>query len=186
METATTITWLDRLAEGGTDADWHRLWEDYAPLLKRWTARTGIQAFAQDDVVQEVLVVVVRKVNGFDNRGHGAFRAWLRGILAKQLAAHFRRASVHTELDLNAVADPASDLGRRWDREHDEHVIGRALRAVRGDFADRTWRAFHRQMIDGLNAKDVSVELGVSVNAVQLAKNRVLRRLRAELCGIAD
>jgi RNA polymerase sigma-70 factor (ECF subfamily) len=35
-------------------------------------------------------------------------------------------------------------------------------------------------------AADVALELGISENAVHLAKGRVLRRLRQELAGLLD
>ncbi len=39
---------------------------------------------------EEVLVIVVRRISQFDHRGPGAFRAWLRRILAKHILKHFR------------------------------------------------------------------------------------------------
>ena len=45
-------------------------------------ARAGVPASDVEDLVQEVLAVVVSKIAGFEWRGQGAFRAWLRTILA--------------------------------------------------------------------------------------------------------
>ena len=81
---------------------------------------------------------------------------------------------------------PDSELSRLWDREHDQYVAARALRLVQGDFAPSTWQAFTRQVLDGVAAADVAGELGLSINAVLLAKSRVLKRLRTELAEFVE
>ena len=53
-------------------------------------ARAGVPASDADDLVQEVLLVVFREVGGFERRGQGAFRAWLRTILANRVRDYFR------------------------------------------------------------------------------------------------
>ena len=57
---------------------------------------------------------------------------------------------------------------------------------VRVEFADKTWRAFWRTAVEGVAAKDAAEELGVSPDAVRMAKSRVLRRLREEMPDLAD
>ena len=49
-----------------------------------------------------------------------------------------------------------------------------------------TWRAFRRTAIDGLPARRVAAELGLSVGAVYLAKARVLKRLQQCVARIDD
>jgi RNA polymerase sigma-70 factor (ECF subfamily) len=183
----TSLTWLGRLTGSPTEGDWRQLLDAYGPLLRGWLARSGVAAADRDDLVQEVLMVVVRRVGEFDRRGPGAFRAWLRAILSNHLRKYFRdRPASGPAIDLDAVAAADSVLGRAWDREHDEHLAARALKLVEGDFAPATWAAFCRQVLDGRAPPDVAAELGLSVNAVLLAKSRVLKRLRAELPGLGE
>lgn len=182
----TSLTWLGRLAGDPSDADWRRLVDSYGPLLAAWLARAGVPAADRDDLVQEVLMVVVRRVAEFEYRGPGAFRAWLRGIVANHARKFFRTRREAPAVDLDQLAGSDTALSRVWDREHDEFVAGRALRLVEGDFAPVTWRAFHRQVIGGLPPAEVAAELGLSLNAVILAKSRVLKRLRAELRGLVE
>ena len=183
----TSLTWLGRLTGSPTESDWKQLLDVYGPLLAGWLARSGVPAADRDDLIQEVLMVVVRRVSEFDHRGPGAFRAWLRGILANHLRKYFRdRPESGPAIDLDAVAAADSVLGRQWDREHDEHLAARVLRLVEGDFALATWAAFCRQVLDGRPAPEVAAELGLTVNSVLLAKSRVLKRLRAELPGLGE
>ena len=182
----TSLTWLDRLTTAPSGPDWRRLVDVYAPLLADWLARAGVPASDRDDLVQEVLVAVVRRVAEFDRRGPGAFRAWIRGILANQVGKYFRDRHTHPDLDPDQLAADDSVLARRWDREHDEFFAARALRAVEADFAPVTWRAFRRQVFDDCKAAAVAAELGLTVNSVLLAKSRVLKRLRDELRGLVE
>jgi RNA polymerase sigma-70 factor (ECF subfamily) len=182
----TSLTWLGRLIASPTEGDWKQLLDVYGPLLSGWLGRAGVPPADRDDLIQEVLVVVVRQVAEFEHRGPGAFRAWLRGILANHIRKFFRTRTATPAIDLDAVADPHSELGRRWDREHDEYLTARALRVLERDFAPTTWQAFRRQVIDGQSPAEVAADLGLSLNAVLLAKSRVLKRLREELRGLLE
>jgi RNA polymerase sigma-70 factor (ECF subfamily) len=182
----TSLTWLGRLVTTPSDDDWRQLLDVYGPLLNGWLARAGVPSADRDDLIQDVLVVVVRRVGEFEHRGAGAFRAWLRGILANHLKKFFRTRDEGPTVDLDAIAEAGSVLGQQWDREHDEYHAARAIRAVEGDFAPATWAAFRRQVLDGRAPADVAAELGLSLNAVILAKSRVLKRLREELRGLVE
>jgi RNA polymerase sigma-70 factor, ECF subfamily len=188
----TSVSLLDRLAGSPTDDDWRRLLELYQPLLRAWMGRAGVARSDTDDLAQEVLLVVFREVGGFEWRGQGAFRAWLRTILANRVRDYFRsqkhRPTATGDSDflrrLNELESPESALSRLWDREHDEHVAASLLRRIQGDFAPATWQAFRRHVLEGMPVKSVAEELGLSLNSVLLAKSRVLKRLRQELAGL--
>jgi RNA polymerase sigma-70 factor (ECF subfamily) len=190
----TSVSLLERLAGTPTDDDWRRLLDLYQPLLRAWMARAGVADADADDLTQEVLLAVFRDVGGFERRSAGAFRSWLRTILAHRLQDFFRsrryRPLATGDSDfverLHQLASPDSELSREWDREHDRHVAGKVMQMVRRDVEPATWQAFRRQVLDGVSAAEVAVELGLSPNAALLAKSRVLKRLRAELAGLVD
>jgi RNA polymerase sigma-70 factor (ECF subfamily) len=190
----TSVSLLERLAGAPTDGDWRRLDDLYQPLLRAWMARAGVPASDIDDLVQDVLLVVFRKIVGFEWRGQGAFRAWLRRILANELRDYFReqkhRPTATGDSDilrrLNELESPDSALSRLWDREHDKHVAASLMQRVQGDFAPETWQAFHLYVLKGEPAAQVAAELGLSLNSVLLAKSRVLKRLRQELAGLVE
>jgi RNA polymerase sigma-70 factor (ECF subfamily) len=190
----TSVSLLERLAGAPTDDDWRRLLDLYQPLLRAWVARAGVAASDADDLSQDVLLVVFREVGGFARRGPGAFRGWLRTILAHRVRDHFRgrknRPTATGDSDflrrLDELESPESALSRLWDREHDEYVAASLMRRVQGDFATATWQAFRRHVLEGEPAARVAAELGLSLNSVLLAKSRVLKRLRQELAGLVE
>ena len=78
--------------------------------------------------------------------------------------------------------DAADTLGEASSQPRSEPLLTRGiLDLVRAEFEQRTWDAFWKTTVEGRPATDVGQELGMSANAVYLAKSRVLRRLREEL-----
>ena len=87
---------------------------------------------------------------------------------------------------LNQLSDPTGELAHEWNRDHDSHVVAKLLALVQADFTSKTWQAFQRFALDGVPAEQVAAELGLSANAVFIAKSRVLSRLREEGAGLID
>ena len=191
----TSATLLERLNDRSDSVAWRRLVDLYSPLINGWLRRHGVSAEDAEDLTQEVLKVVVREVSQFRHNGRaGAFRTWLRTITINRLRQSWRsrRARVQAigSLDITAMLDqledPASDLSRLWNQEHDQHVLQRLLELIEPDFQPATWRAFRRQVIDGASAETVATELGLTVNAVLISKSRVLSHLRRNAQGLVD
>jgi RNA polymerase sigma-70 factor (ECF subfamily) len=167
---------------------WDRLVALYAPLLDAWLTAAGLQPADREDLAQRVLLVVVRQLPQFEGSGRpGAFRAWLRGITTNLLREFWRaRPEPGVGSRLEQISDPDGGLSRLWDEQHDRHVLNSLMELVRPEFTDATWRAFRRLALDGAPARTVADELGLSVNAVLIAKSRVLARLRQEAAGLVD
>ena len=66
-------------------------------------------------------------------------------------------------------------------------ACARATELVRSEFEPTTWRACWEVTVQGRPASEVAQELGISVNAVYLAKSRVLARSAPRiLAGLLD
>jgi RNA polymerase sigma-70 factor (ECF subfamily) len=192
METSASL--IERITGAPTDADWRRLDDLYRPLLRAWIARAGVPASDVEDLVQDVLVVVVREVAEFERRRKGAFRAWLRTILANRVKNYIRGKNFEPTATggsdflrrLDELESPESALSKLWDREHDRHVAASLMQRVQGDFDPVTWQAFCRHALEGESAMQVAKALDLSLNSVLLAKSRVLKRMRQELDGLVE
>jgi RNA polymerase sigma-70 factor (ECF subfamily) len=190
---ATSATLLERLRDP-RDADaWGRLNDLYAPLIRAWAERLNVRGADADDLVQDVLTVVVRRFPEFVHpEKPGAFRGWLRAIAVNCAREAWRsrrltpRAPGGTDFGtyLARLEDPADELSREWDREHDLFVTRRLLDRIKPDFEPRTWQLFQEFAVDGRTADEVAAASRTTVNAVYIAKSRVLARLREEAGGL--
>jgi RNA polymerase sigma-70 factor (ECF subfamily) len=191
----TSLSLLDRLRTTPDDGAWGRLVAVYRPWIVGWVVRHGLGDGDAEDLAQDILVVVLRELPFFQhNRRPGAFRAWLRAITVHRVRAFVRsrkdRPRPGGDSDflehLNQLPDPASEPSRVWDRDHDAHVVRRLLELIGPEFRELTWRAFRAVMLEGETPAAAAARLGLSVNAVLLAKSRVLARLRREAQGLID
>ena len=191
----TSVSLLERLCLQPDEHSWKQFIDLYAPLIRGWLRRYSVKKEDAEDLAQEVMTVVVRELGHFQhNQQRGAFRNWLRTVTVNQLRALWRnqrgRAAASGDSDiaqmLDQLADPNSSLSQLWDQQHDQHVARRLMELIQPHFEPATWQAFRRVALDGKKAATVAEELGLSVNAVLLAKSRVLSRLRQELRGLTD
>jgi len=191
----TSVSLLERLCLDPDEGSWRRFVDLYVPLIRGWLRRYSVKEEDAEDLAQDVMAVVVRELPRFRHSERpGAFRSWLRTVTVNQLRALWRSRRGHATATgdsdmlrmLDQLADPASSLSLLWDQQHDQHVARRLMELIQPQFEPKTWQAFRRVAIDGLKAAAVATELDMSVNAVLLAKSRVLARLRQELRGLTD
>jgi RNA polymerase sigma-70 factor, ECF subfamily len=191
---ATSASLLARVRADPNSPDWRHLVELYDPLIRGWLGRQNVVGQDADDVAQEVLAVVVRRLRDFEhNQRTGAFRTWLKSITINCVRDHWKgkkHRPIQGDSDLqdwlHQLQDPASDQSRQWDQEHDRHVTRHLLERLKDEFESKTWQAFSRVALDGVPAAEAARELGLSTNAVFIAKSRVLARLRQEAAGLVE
>ena len=190
--TDTSLSLLERLQKQPDDPSWQRLVDIYAPLIGRVLARSPLQNADREDLIQEVLKIVVQKLPEFQRRREGSFRAWLRVVTVNCLR-EFWRASMQQPVatgnsdflqKLQELEDPQSELAKVWNTEHDRHVVRRLLELIGPQFEPASLQAFRSVVLEGQKPAQVAAELGISVNAVFLAKSKILRQLRQEIAGL--
>jgi RNA polymerase sigma factor (sigma-70 family) len=193
--TQTPISLLERLRLRPDDESWRRLVDLYSPLLHDWLRRYSVAGADADDLVQEVLVVLLRELPEFrHDLRRGAFRRWLRNILLNRLRTFWRSrrslsaGAAGSSIDelLEQLEDRSDTLARLWDAEHDRYVLSRLTELLAGEFEPLTWQAFRLVALEGCAYAEVAQALGLSVNAVRIAKSRVLKRMRQEADGLID
>jgi RNA polymerase sigma-70 factor (ECF subfamily) len=180
----TPVTLLERLRRGNDTEAWGRFVELYTPLLYYWLRRTGLQQADTADLVQEVLILLFKKLPEFHYDRRQSFRAWLRTVTLNRWRESRRRAGP-VALEAAEVAAP-DELGALEEVEYRRHLVQRGLRVLQGEFSATTWTAFHEHVMAGRDAEDVAAQLGVRIGTVYAAKSRVLARLRQELQGLLD
>jgi RNA polymerase sigma-70 factor (ECF subfamily) len=176
-------------------AAWERLVSLYSPLVYRWCRQAGLQAADAADVGQEVFRAVARKIADFRRERLGdTFRGWLRAITRNKVRDRLRQRPAEAGVGgsdaqrylLQLPTEGDEPGGADADVEETTFVYRRAVELLRQEFGERTWQAFWQVAISDEAPAHVAAELGMTVNAVYLAKSRVLRRLREEFADLVD
>ena len=185
----TPVSLLEQLRRPGDQAPWIRFVRLYYPLIYHWVRRAGAGPEDAADLVQDVLTVLIRKMPEFEYDSSKTFRGWLRTVTLNAWRRQRRRTP---RLPIEAIdlaeVDGEDDPPGRWfeEDEYRRSLAFRALQVMKTDFQPATWRACWENVVEGRTATEVARELGITVNAVYLAKARVLRRLHQELDGLLD
>jgi RNA polymerase sigma-70 factor (ECF subfamily) len=198
----TNETLLDRLKAGEAHDAWQEFYKAYWSAILRYARKLGLNATQAQEVLQETMVALMRILPGFtyDPR-KGRFRNFLLTIVHRQSLAALRRArrnQNHDSLDSRApwaenrplsevLSSPLSqteqtEASHRWH----ESLVEDALARLRDDETvdQRTYRIFQAYVIENKPARTVAVEFGLQENAIYQIKNRLMRRLQAEVARL--
>jgi RNA polymerase sigma-70 factor (ECF subfamily) len=189
----TSVSLLGRLQEKSQHDDWSRFVGIYRPFVERFIRLDAALAADADDICQEVFAKVAQHLPAFRRQRDGSFRTWLRTLTANQVSLFWRKRQSQQKVGkagaqplVEALSDPHHDLSLAWDREYNHYLLCRLQAIVRPEFSETTWRAFTLRVLDEQTTAEVAAELGLSKNAVDIAKSRVLSRLRQEAAGLLD
>jgi RNA polymerase sigma-70 factor (ECF subfamily) len=182
-------------ARAGEAGAWDALSRLYRPLIRAYLRRQSVPDDDQDDLVQEILVRVMRGLPAFEHSGHpGAFRAWLRTIAFNESCDYWRshagRRSTQPDdpanMMLAQLEDPNDSLSRFWEEEHDRYVLRRLIDVIELEYEPATVIAFRRTALEGASGAEVANELAMTIAAVYAARSRVLKRLRELAEGLLE
>ena len=136
--------------------------------------------------VQEVFVVLLGKVSWMATHPPDSFRGWLRTVTLNKCRDYFRRQrrAVEPELLQKLEVNQQDPADLFTEQEYRAFVSRAALQLMQDAFSETTWKACWSSVVEGSTAKEIAQELGISENAVYLARGRVLKRLREELEGL--
>ena len=196
---------LLRLRDDRAEEAWRTFVATYAPLVYRYCRNKGLQDADALDITQAVLPRV-RKFVYRPERGR--FRHWLMTVTAREVAHHRARMGRpgrqlgHPDTDDEGhgcdVIAAGEDLD--WERLYRARLLETALERVRAEFTDEEWRAFVAVALEAVAADDgdrmvwvdrppsaqLARDLGRPVAWVYKVKFRVSRRLKAEVCYLAE
>jgi len=154
----------------------------HADFVWRSLRRLGVRFADVDDALQEVFLVVYRRVAEYEDRG--LMRAWLFSI-SRQVASHYHRAASRAETRRQRlVVDAAApDLEEVMARREAERIVTSFLEEL--DEPQRM--VFYLSDIEGLTAPEIATALDVNLNTVygrlRLARKRFERALALRARG---
>jgi RNA polymerase sigma-70 factor (ECF subfamily) len=127
------------------------IFEAHAPFLWRAAVGLGVPESEADDVCQEVMLVVHRKLGEFDGR---ALKSWLYGICLRVASDYRKKARVRRERP--TAEPPDSVLGSTQVEEIDARRAESRLLAVLGELDDDKRDAFVLFEIGELTLREIA------------------------------
>ena len=184
---ATRPSLLVRIRDPRDERAWGEFLEIYTPLVYQLARRKGFQDADAADLAQDVFRAVAAAIERWDpDPARGSFRGWLfriaRNLMINAMSRERRRPRGTGDTDANRrLAEreaPSEEDSALFETEYMRRVFAWAVDRVRPEFREANWQAFWQSGVEGKDAGEVAVALGMTVGAVYKSKSRVMARLR--------
>jgi RNA polymerase sigma-70 factor (ECF subfamily) len=182
------VTLLARLRQDPTDeAAWGAFVERYGRHIYRWCRQWKLQDADAEDVTQDVLAKLARKLRAFYYDPARSFRGWLKTVAHHAwrdfVDGRRRRATAGDSgvLELMHTLEAREDLVQRLEQAFDHELLDAAKVRVRLRVAPHTWVAFRLATLEGMPAAEVAAALQMRVAMVYVAKSKVQKMLQEEI-----
>lgn len=169
-------------AEPGTLEDLEGVFREHHAFVWRSLVHLGLPASTADDALQDVFLVVHRRIGHFD--GRTSLRNWLYGI-ARRVASEYRRGTRRAIRTLHVVPDP--DIHAAPDVLSARVSAAERVRRILGELDEDKREVFILAELEGMTAVEIAEALQLNVNTVygrlRAARQRfarVLKRVQAE------
>jgi len=186
---------LSRLKDWDDSRSWQDFFDTYWKLIYAVARKSGLTDAEAQDVVQEVVIQVSRKIGDLKyDPARGSFRGWLLNTTRWRINDQFRKrqrgshggtdASRDTRRTsvMERVPDPAgSELGALWEKEWQENLMAAAMARVRRRCNPKHYQIFDCYVIKGWAVPKVAGMLGVTHSQVYQAKHRIRTLIKDEI-----
>jgi RNA polymerase sigma-70 factor, ECF subfamily len=176
----TPASLLYRLKQPDENMAWGRFVELYSPLLFHWAKQLGYRNSDGADLVQDVFVILWRKMPEFEYDPTKSFHAWLKTLFINRFRSLQRnRDRSHLRL---AEQDSIEALSETTiDPEDSRFLIRQAFRLIERDFSLLHQQVFRAYVLQEMSAVDVARLYEIGLGTVYGIKSKVLSRLRQEM-----
>ena len=181
----TRWTLIQRLKRWDDQESWREFFDTYWRLIYATAIKSGLPAVEAQEVVQETVISVSRKIADFKAAPEaGSFKGWLLQMTRWRIADQVRKRQPHefngdggdssrTSTTLR-IPDPAGlELERVWEEEWQTNLINAALERLQGQISAKHYQIFYLYVIRGVEVEKVAAATGVKPNDVYLVKHRL-------------
>ena len=152
---------LERLP--GTAFDFAQVYEQYMDFVWRTVRRLGVRERSVDDAVQDVFIVVHRKLGDFE--GRSSIKSWIFGI-SRRVARDHRRRVDRKERDEalpEGLADPRSKTPME-NAARNEAV--RVLHSLLDEIEDDKREVFILAELEQMTVPEIADAIAININTV--------------------
>lgn len=199
LDLKTRRSLLSRLRNLDDHESWRAFFDLYWRLLYRVAQRAGLNESDAQDVVQETVVAVARKMPEFKyDAARGTFKHWLFCIVHRRVADHLRRvyrqppqeslstSSADDEVERAGTESSASAMDEAWEQEWEQSIFEAAVARVREHANPRHFQVFDCCVRLGWPTSKVAATLGMNPAQVYLARHRVSQAVKQAAKAIND
>jgi RNA polymerase sigma factor (sigma-70 family) len=194
VHSLTPVSLLSRLCRDPNNRGaWDEFVQHYGPKVLLWCRHWGLQRADAEDVSQDVLLEVARKMQTFRYDPARSFRAWLKTLAHGAWCEWLERRSRQPQgsgdsrvLDLLQTAAARDDLLRKLEEGYEAELLEAAGVRVRLRVGPRSWEAFRLLAFEGKSGTEAAAQLNMKVGAVFMAKSRVQKMLREEILKLQE
>ncbi|MGJ8726423.1 MAG: RNA polymerase sigma factor [Roseibacillus sp.] len=190
-ELRTRETLLLRLRRPEDQESWAEFTEIYTPLLYGYCQKREISHADTADIIQDVMRSVSIAMEKFEyDPARGKFKGWLFTAVRHAVGKHFRKASRRplsiAETAMLQSLDERVDNSQEeeWETDYQRQLLSWAVEKVKPEFNPRIWQAFEATALNERPPDEVAAEMGMTKNAIAVAKSRVLQRLREKVQSV--
>lgn len=177
---------IQRLKDWDDQESWHEFFDTYWRLIYGTAAKSGLTDVESQEVVQETVISVCRKIGGFDATPEaGSFKGWLLQMTRWRIKDQIRkrdssrpRATGPSDTSstpiIERVPDPTGlDLEKVWEEEWQTNLIDAALRRVQRQVSAKHYQVFYLHVIRGVPVAKVAEAVEMKPNDVYVVKHRI-------------
>ena len=181
---------LLRLRDWNDQGSWQEFSKIYERLIFDTALKAGLTREEAQEVVQETLLSVAKKIAGFNyDPEMGSFRGWLLQITRRRIVDQLRKRNRHTDrlssngsATIEHVSDPTgSRLDALWKAEWHQALLDMARAMVKRTVTPKQYRMFELYVLQQMPIKGVMAELKVNPAQIYMAKYRITRLLKKQL-----
>jgi RNA polymerase sigma factor (sigma-70 family) len=184
----TRATLLARLRHDPlNDGAWDEFVEHYGRHIYRWCRQWRLQDADAEDVTQEILLKLARKLREFRYNPESSFRGWLKTVAHHAWRDfvdgrnHARSTGDERIWELLQSIEARDDLIQKLEEAFDFELLEAAKVQVRLRVAPHTWEAFQLMAIEGRPVAEVADKVQMQVAMVYVAKSKVKKMLQEEI-----
>ena len=193
----TRASLIQRLKDWQDNSSWKDFFDTYWKLIYGVARRAGLRDAEAQEVVQETMVSVAKKIPNFKyDPAIGSFKAWLLTMTRWRIIGQFRkrgqilnparRPDTADRVAVEEIVDPGPAIDAVWEAEWENNLLEAAIAKLKRRVDPEKYQIFDFYVNKDWAPEKVAERFHVSVPQVYLVKHRVTEAIRMEVKRLQD
>jgi len=182
----TSYTLIERACDLGDEEAWRRIHDHYRAFIIFILKRLSVKESDLDDLVQQVLVILMRDIGKYD-KSKGRFRSWFIQLIRTTVLMHFRKVQSFEKLKEVFSSEEEvrscsveSVIDKIIEEEWGNYISTTALKRIEKSFSGNAIDVFKMSM-KGFSVSEICTKLDLQESSVYTLKKRVKKMMVQEV-----